>query len=184
MTTRSHIYLNDNPLMKPIAASHKLLLIAILFLFAGCENSEENARVLQNKALSLEQTDPKQAITLYKEIVEKYPTTATSIEANKRAIDLSRIETIVNATPESGFISKAKSDIRALSSSVKLYKLDNSEYPNKLSDLVSGGASGRGYLDAIPKDPWGEEYQYRNPGERSGFDIWAKSKPEISNWNL
>jgi general secretion pathway protein G len=25
----------------------------------------------------------------------------------------------------------------------------------------------------VPKDPWGNDYQYRSPGEHGSFDIWS-----------
>ena len=61
---------------------------------------------------------------------------------------------------DEAFIAKAKSDIRAISSSIKLFKLDNFKYPSALSELATAGSKGRGYLDKVPKDPWGNEYQY------------------------
>lgn len=95
---------------------------------------------------------------------------------------------------DEAFVAKAKSDIRAISSSVKLYKLDNFKYPAALSELVSGGAKGRGYLDKVPKDPWGSEYQYANPGTHLEFDVWSvgadgtaggvDTGQDIGNWNM
>lgn len=95
---------------------------------------------------------------------------------------------------DEAFIAKAKSDIRAMSSSVKLYKLDNFKYPNALSELVTGGSKGRGYLDKVPKDPWGNQYQYAYPGSHLEFDIWssgadgsaggADAGQDIGNWNM
>ncbi|MEE9447082.1 MAG: type II secretion system major pseudopilin GspG [Arenicellales bacterium] len=88
---------------------------------------------------------------------------------------------------DEAFIAKAKSDIRAISSSVKLYKLDNFKYPSALSELVSGGAKGRGYLDKVPKDPWGKEYQYTSSGSHLDFDVWsmgADGTKQIGNWNM
>lgn len=49
------------------------------------------------------------------------------------------------------------------------------------------------YIREIPVDPWGNEYQYRFPGQRNplgarGFDIWSRGpNPEdesswIGNW--
>ena len=95
---------------------------------------------------------------------------------------------------DEAFIAKAKSDIRAISSSVKLYKLDNFKYPNTLSDLVSGGAKGRGYLEKVPKDPWGNDYQYASAGTHMEFDVWSfgadgtaggsDAGQDIGNWNM
>ncbi len=95
---------------------------------------------------------------------------------------------------DEAFIAKAKSDIRALSSSVKLYKLDNFKYPSALSELATSGAKGRGYLDKVPKDPWGSEYQYASSGSHLEFDIWSfgadgsaggtDAGQDIGNWNM
>ena len=87
---------------------------------------------------------------------------------------------------DEAFIAKAKSDIRAMSSASKLYKLDNFKYPAGLNDLVTGGSKGRGYLDKVPKDPWGNAYQYANPGSHLEFDIWSRGADgkDIGNWNM
>lgn len=95
---------------------------------------------------------------------------------------------------DEAFIAKAKSDIRAISSSVKLFKLDNFKYPAALSELAGGGSKGRGYLDKVPKDPWGNEYQYASSGSHLDFDIWsfgadgsaggADDGQDIGNWNM
>ena len=98
---------------------------------------------------------------------------------------------------DEAFIAKAKSDIRALSSAVKLYKLDNFKYPTTsegLKALVTSGKGGRGYIDRLPKDPWGNDYQYLYPGDKMEFDIWsfgADGQPggtgagiDIGNWNM
>jgi general secretion pathway protein G len=51
-----------------------------------------------------------------------------------------------------------------------------------------------GYLKRLPKDPWGNEYQYLSPGTRGQFDLYsfgADGKPggsdlnaDIGNWDL
>jgi len=85
---------------------------------------------------------------------------------------------------DEAFIAKAKSDIRAMSSSIKLFKLDNFKYPGALSELVSGGSKGRGYLDKVPKDPWGNEYQYAYPGTHLEFDIWSAAAGSLCSSTL
>ena len=95
---------------------------------------------------------------------------------------------------DEAFIAKAKSDIRAISSSIKLYKLDNFKYPSALSELATAGSKGRGYLDKVPKDPWGNEYQYSSSGSHLDFDVWsfgadgsaggAEAGQDIGNWNM
>lgn len=80
--------------------------------------------------------------------------------------------------PDEARITKAKSDIKAIESALKLYKLDNGFYPTTeqgLSALITQPTiepipknwKRGGYLDtnSIPKDPWGNNYIYRSPGE-------------------
>ncbi len=98
---------------------------------------------------------------------------------------------------DQAFQAKAKSDIRALSSAIKLYKLDNFKYPSGsdgLNALVSGGGGNGGYIDRLPNDPWGNKYQYSSPGQHMDFDIWsygadgqsggADVAQDIGNWNM
>ncbi|MEW5755803.1 MAG: type II secretion system major pseudopilin GspG [Pseudomonadota bacterium] len=107
--------------------------------------------------------------------------------------------------PDAARIAKAKQDIRTLETSINLYKLDNYFYPSTeqgLEALVkkpSGDPQPRnwksgGYLDRLPKDPWGNDYLYLNPGVKGSIDIYtlgADGKPDgegvaadIGNWNL
>ncbi|QNA90772.1 type II secretion system major pseudopilin GspG [Massilia sp. Dwa41.01b] len=69
----------------------------------------------------------------------------------------------------------AKTDIGNLMSALKMYKLDNQRYPTTeqgLQALVERPSSGPaangwkegGYIDKLPKDPWGHPYQYLQPG--------------------
>jgi PBP1b-binding outer membrane lipoprotein LpoB len=59
------------------------VLIAIL-ISSGCSSPEEEARILQNKAITLENTNQlTEAISIYESIIEKYPQTQSSIESNK-----------------------------------------------------------------------------------------------------
>ena len=76
---------------------------------------------------------------------------------------------------EDARIIAAKQDIATLMQALKLYNLDNHRYPTTeqgLQALVSKPTSGPaadgwktgGYLDKLPKDPWGNPYQYSLPG--------------------
>lgn len=98
---------------------------------------------------------------------------------------------------EEAMVIKSKSDIRALTSALKLYKLDNFKFPTTsdgLDVLVSGGKDGKGYIDRLPADPWGNNYQYLYPGEKMEFDLWSHGadgqtggkgvNADIGNWNL
>ena len=79
---------------------------------------------------------------------------------------------------------KAKVDISALESALKLYKLVNGKYPateQGLQALVEKPETGNvpkkwkegGYLDKgkVPKDPWGNDFVYLSPGVHGDFDI-------------
>jgi general secretion pathway protein G len=102
-------------------------------------------------------------------------------------------------------IAKAKQDIVALKSGLNLYKLDNYNYPSTQQGLQAliappqGDPPARnwkpgGYIESLPKDPWGNPYQYLNPGTHSDIDIFslgADNAPggegvnaDIGNWNL
>jgi len=101
-------------------------------------------------------------------------------------------------------ISKAKSDIRVLESSLELYKLDNFTYPTSdqglqaLTTKPSGGEFKHwrkgGYIKKLSKDPWGNDYQYQFPGANGEFDIFSLGADaavggsdegaDIGNWNL
>jgi general secretion pathway protein G len=80
----------------------------------------------------------------------------------------------------------AKQDIATLSQSLKLYKLDNSRYPTTEQGLkaltekpttgpAAPGWKSDGYLDKLPKDPWGKPYQYLSPGLKGAgtFDVYS-----------
>jgi general secretion pathway protein G len=101
-------------------------------------------------------------------------------------------------------ISKAKSDIRVLESSLELYKLDNFVYPSSAQGLEAlvnkpSGANMRnwrdgGYIKKLSKDPWGNEYRYVYPGSNGEFDVFSlgadaavggvDEAADIGNWNL
>ncbi len=51
-----------------------------------------------------------------------------------------------------------------------------------------------GYIKRLPKDPWGNDYQYLSPGEKGLFDVYTLGADgqengegagaDIGNWNL
>lgn len=72
--------------------------------------------------------------------------------------------------------------ISDLGATLDLYRLEVGSYPSTsegLEALVSdpGNApSWNGpYLKKaqVPKDPWGNDYQYRSPGQNGAYDIWS-----------
>jgi general secretion pathway protein G len=79
-------------------------------------------------------------------------------------------------------VKRAQSDIRAIQTALDLYRLDNFKYPTTeqgLQALVKQPAdptitnyAASGYLKSLPKDPWGNIYQYVSPGtDGRDYDI-------------
>lgn len=97
---------------------------------------------------------------------------------------------------------KAKQDIRALETALNLYKLDNFIYPTTdqgLEALVTKPgdvANWNKYMPRLPKDPWGNGYQYLSPGTHNsdGIDISSLGadaqlggegpNSDVGNWEL
>jgi len=77
---------------------------------------------------------------------------------------------------------QARVQIKHIEQALNLFKLDNGFYPGTdqgLEALVRIPESGRipknyrkdGYIDRVPKDPWGEPYVYVSPGQHGDYDI-------------
>lgn len=86
--------------------------------------------------------------------------------------------------PDEARIVAARQDIATLMQALKLYKLDNFAYPTTeqgLPALLSKPSSTPvppnwktgGYIDRLPKDPWGHEFQYLNPGLHGEIDVFS-----------
>ena len=107
--------------------------------------------------------------------------------------------------PDEARVAKARQDIRAIESALKLYRLDNFQYPTTeqgIQALVEKPGiqpepknwKPGGYLDRVPQDPWGNNYRYRNPGEHGEIDVYSLGRDnrpggegadaDIGNWNL
>lgn len=105
--------------------------------------------------------------------------------------------------PDEARIARARADIQALTTALNMYRLDNFVYPTTeqgLQALVSPPSGSPaapnwrqgGYIDRLPKDPWGGEYRYLSPGQRGDFDLYslgADGQPggqaaaaDIGNW--
>jgi general secretion pathway protein G len=113
----------------------------------------------------------------------------------------------IMSKPEEARRTQAQIQIQALENALKMYKLDNGEYPTTeqgLRALVEKPTTGTaprnwrqgGYLDknTVPKDPWKNDYLYLFPGVQNpdGFDLFsyaADGQPggegdgeDIGNW--
>lgn len=78
----------------------------------------------------------------------------------------------------------AQADIANLSKALKIYKIDNFAFPTSdqgLQALVSkptlapvpSNYKNSGYIESLPKDPWGREYIYLSPGQHGAFDLYS-----------
>ena len=77
-------------------------------------------------------------------------------------------------------VAAARTDVNNLVQALKLYKLDNQRYPSAeqgLAALMVKPAvspvpqNWKPYLDKLPNDPWGNAYQYLNPGLKGEIDV-------------
>jgi len=77
---------------------------------------------------------------------------------------------------------QARVQIKSVEQALELFKLDNGFYPSTeqgLEALVRPPETGRipknyrkgGYIDRVPKDPWGNPYVYVSPGVHGEYDI-------------
>lgn len=105
--------------------------------------------------------------------------------------------------PNEARVVRAKNDIGTISSALELYRLDNFSYPSTeqgLQALVQKPTGDPepanwkkgGYIQKLPKDPWGREYLYISPGEGGDYDVVSLGNDgaeggedfdaDISNW--
>lgn len=96
-------------------------------------------------------------------------------------------------------------DISGLEQALDMYKLDNNTYPSTDQGLealikkpqgepMPKNYRPDGYIKRLPKDPWGFEYQYTNPGTHSKIDVFSlgsdgreggqNNAKDIGNWNM
>ena len=111
----------------------------------------------------------------------------------------------VMGRPDEARITAARQDISSILQALKLYRLDNMRYPTTeqgLQALVSQPTTppvpqnwkGNGYLERMPKDPWGNPYQYLQPGLHGEIDVLSLgadgapggegSDADIGSWEL
>ena len=105
--------------------------------------------------------------------------------------------------PDEARATAAKHDVGTIVQSLKLYRLDVGRYPTTeqgikalvekpTAEPVPQNWKAGGYLDSLPKDPWGNPYQYTNPGTKSEIDVFSfgadgkaggtGSDADLGNW--
>ncbi|AFU99592.1 type II secretion system major pseudopilin GspG [Simiduia agarivorans] len=81
-------------------------------------------------------------------------------------------------------VQKVFADFKSIETALKTYRLDNFGYPTSEQGLealvdkpsldpVPKRYPANGYLDSLPKDPWGNAYLYLSPGENGEIDIYT-----------
>ena len=107
--------------------------------------------------------------------------------------------------PDEARVIAARQDIASLMQALKLYRLDNQRYPVTEQGLqalairpttppVPNNWKAGGYLERLPNDPWGNPYQYLNPGVHGEIDIFSfgadgapggeANAADIGSWTL
>ncbi len=87
--------------------------------------------------------------------------------------------------PDEARVTVAKTDIRTISAALKMYRLDNGDYPTTEQGLAALSKkpttapeprnwSAEGYLAQVPVDPWGRPYVYTHNG--ATFDLVSLGK--------
>ena len=111
----------------------------------------------------------------------------------------------VMSRPDEARVVAARQDIASLLQALKLYRLDNLRYPTTEQGLaalvtrptlapVPPNWKPGGYLERLPRDPWGHPYQYLSPGLRGEVDVFSFGADgtaggegfdaDIGSWNL
>lgn len=106
--------------------------------------------------------------------------------------------------PNEARVVAAKQDIRSIVQAMKLYKLDNGRYPSTEQGLkalvekpnaapVPNNWKTGGYLEKLPKDPWGGDYLFLSPGIKGEIDVMSygadgqqggtESDADIGSWD-
>jgi general secretion pathway protein G len=111
----------------------------------------------------------------------------------------------VMSRPDEARVVAARQDIASVLQALKLYRLDNLRYPTTEQGLaalvtrptlapVPPNWKPGGYLERLPRDPWGHPYQYLSPGLRGEVDVFSFGADgvaggegfdaDIGSWNL
>ena len=100
-------------------------------------------------------------------------------------------------------VEKAKADISIMGNALEMHRLERFTYPSSelgLKALLKTGredslnnVNNRGYIKSLPKDPWGNDYQYIIPGQNGEYDLFSMGadgdiggegiNADVGNWN-
>jgi len=104
--------------------------------------------------------------------------------------------------PDEAKRAAAKVDVNTIVNALKMYRLDNGNYPTTEQGLVAlvqkpatnpVPGNWKPYLDRLPRDPWQGDYQYLYPGVKSEIDVFSLGSDharggegnaaDIGNWD-
>jgi general secretion pathway protein G len=88
-------------------------------------------------------------------------------------------------------VKKARADMAAMQTSLKMYRMQNFAYPTTEQGLealvtkptlapIPRNYKSSGYIEKLPKDPWGNDYQYTSPGDGHEYDVSSLGGDGIS----
>lgn len=89
---------------------------------------------------------------------------------------------VINVMPSNdrAMVDKARVDISRLDQAVEMFRMEMQRYPTTdegVEVLTQGAGNGglrrEGIIKDLPKDPWGNAYQYLYPGEHGTYDIFS-----------
>jgi general secretion pathway protein G len=96
---------------------------------------------------------------------------------------------------EQARVTAAQTQIGNFKTALNAFEVDNGYFPkgkNGLADLIQKPQDAPNwhgpYMDSIPKDPWGGDYFYENPGRHNpnSYDVSSVGPPNkespIGNW--
>ena len=91
---------------------------------------------------------------------------------------------------------RAQTDIESIKTAIRMFEIDMGYFPSDdegIEELCTKTDEHRRYLEKLPKDPWGEPYNYRAESENDmDFpDIWSNGKDktegtedDIVSWEM
>ena len=90
----------------------------------------------------------------------------------------------------------AHADLSSIKTALDAFEVDNGFYPKGIQDLVTLPSNAKNwhgpYLEKIPSDPWGNNYNYYYPGKHNtssydlssvGPDAKEGTDDDIGNWS-
>ncbi len=88
-----------------------------------------------------------------------------------------RVSQRVDQSREAG----ARANLHTISMAISMYQVDTGTLPPNLAALMTQPAGARNwrgpYLDILPKDPWGEDFQYQ-PGSGGSYQLYSRGGPD------